>query len=61
MPYQSIQLLSAGITAVLFASVLIGVAVYVLWPGNARKFERAARQPLDQDTIVKRNRETSNG
>jgi cytochrome c oxidase cbb3-type subunit 4 len=30
---------------VLFA----GAFVYALWPGNRRKFERAARLPLSED------------
>jgi len=25
------------------------VLVYALWPGNARKFDRAARRPLDEE------------
>lgn len=26
-----------------------GIVVYALWPGNRRKFSRAARIPLDDD------------
>jgi cytochrome c oxidase cbb3-type subunit 4 len=34
-----------ALLVVLFA----GVLVYALWPGNRRRFERAARAPLDED------------
>ncbi len=34
---------------VLMMAVFAAVLAYALWPGNRKKFERAARLPLDED------------
>ena len=34
---------------VLMMTVFAAVVAYALWPGNRKKFERAARLPLDED------------
>jgi cytochrome c oxidase cbb3-type subunit 4 len=33
----------------LLSILFLGVVVYALWPGNRKKFDRAARAPLDED------------
>jgi cytochrome c oxidase cbb3-type subunit 4 len=33
----------------LFFVLFVGVLIYAFWPGNKKRFERAARLPLEQD------------
>jgi cytochrome c oxidase cbb3-type subunit 4 len=40
----------AGIWGLIFFLVLfLAVLAYVFWPGNKRKFDKAARRPLEDD------------
>ncbi len=32
-----------------FVVIFAAVLVYALWPGNKKRFEDAARRPLDED------------
>jgi cytochrome c oxidase cbb3-type subunit 4 len=34
----------------LFVALFIGVLVYAFWPGNKKRFEKAARPPLEKDS-----------
>ncbi len=34
---------------ILFTAMFVLVLVYVFWPGNKKRFERAAHMPLDKD------------
>jgi cytochrome c oxidase cbb3-type subunit 4 len=34
---------------VLLVILFVVVLVYALWPGNRKRFERAARAPLEED------------
>ena len=49
MTYEQV----AGITQVaallFFIALFIGVVVYAFWPGNKKRFEEAARLPLEKD------------
>jgi cytochrome c oxidase cbb3-type subunit 4 len=33
----------------LFVALFAGVLVYAFWPGNKKRFEEAARLPLEKD------------
>ena len=33
----------------LFLALFVGVLVYAFWPGNKKRFEEAARLPLEKD------------
>lgn len=49
MSYQSLAHF-AQTWGLLYAIILFGLAVlYALWPANKDKFDRAARQPLEDD------------
>jgi len=43
---DTLTLMRIGVTLASFAAFL-GVLGYVAYPGNARRFEQAARQPLE--------------
>ncbi len=49
MSYETVAQIS-GITAlILFCLLFAGVLIYTFWPGNRKRFENAARIPLDND------------
>ncbi|NJM34301.1 MAG: cbb3-type cytochrome c oxidase subunit 3 [Rhodomicrobium sp.] len=49
MTYELIRQI-AGIGGMLiFMALFAGVLIYVFWPGNKKRFERASRIPLDRD------------
>ena len=49
MTYEQV----AGITQVaallFFIALFVGVVIYAFWPGNKKRFEEAARLPLEKD------------
>jgi cytochrome c oxidase cbb3-type subunit 4 len=49
MSQQSLHLLSAVVSTLVLVGVVVAMLAYTFWPSNRRKFERAARQPLDDD------------
>lgn len=53
MSYQSLQVLASAASATIFLTVIVVMLVYAFWPGNAQKFERAARQPLEDDAPLR--------
>ena len=55
MTYQSVAEISQLVAMFLFIALFVGVLVYVFWPGNRSRFERAARAPLDQDPDLEEN------
>ena len=49
MTYESFAAWSQIIAMGIFGTVLVGVLIYALRPGNKDRFEAAARLPLRQD------------
>jgi cytochrome c oxidase cbb3-type subunit 4 len=49
MSYESATTLSQIIALLLFMGLFIGVLVYVFWPGNRKKFDAAAKLPLEDE------------
>ncbi|NJO55798.1 MAG: cbb3-type cytochrome c oxidase subunit 3 [Rhodospirillales bacterium] len=49
MSQQTLHLLSAAVSTVVLIGVVVAMLAYTFWPTNRQKFERAARQPLDDD------------
>jgi cytochrome c oxidase cbb3-type subunit 4 len=47
MSYQAATVLSQTVALVLFVSLFVAIIAYVFWPGNKKKFDEAARVPLD--------------
>jgi cytochrome c oxidase cbb3-type subunit 4 len=49
MLYEDVVSFVATYGLIYFVVLFAGVLVYAFWPGNRRKFERAARLPLKED------------
>jgi cytochrome c oxidase cbb3-type subunit 4 len=47
MTYDMIAKISQVTSLVLFMALFAGVVVYVLWPGNAKKFDEIQRKSLE--------------
>ena len=50
MSYEQVASISQVVALVFFVALFAGVLVYAFWPGNKKRFERAARLPLEKDT-----------
>jgi cytochrome c oxidase cbb3-type subunit 4 len=49
MTYEQIATITQVAALLLFIALFIGVLVYAFWPGNKKRFEEAARLPLEKD------------
>jgi len=49
MTHQAATVLSQTVALVLFIALFVGVVVYVFWPGNKKKFDDAAKLPLEDE------------
>ena len=49
MLYENIASFAASYGLIYLVVLFAGVLAYALWPGNKRKFDRAARLPLKED------------
>jgi cytochrome c oxidase cbb3-type subunit 4 len=49
MTYEQVASITQVAALLLFFVLFVGVLIYAFWPGNKKRFERAARLPLEQD------------
>jgi cytochrome c oxidase cbb3-type subunit IV len=49
MTHETATVLSQTIALILFVALFLAVVVYVFWPGNKKKFDDAAKLPLDDE------------
>ena len=49
MSYEDVAAFSGTFGLIFFMVMFAAVLVYALWPGNKRKFDDAARIPLEED------------
>jgi cytochrome c oxidase cbb3-type subunit 4 len=49
MTYEQVASISQIAALILFIALFVGVLVYAFWPGNKKRFQRAARLPLEKD------------
>jgi cytochrome c oxidase cbb3-type subunit IV len=49
MNYEQVASISQVLALLFFISLFVAVLVYAFWPGNKKKFEEAARLPLEGD------------
>jgi len=49
MSYEQVASVSQVVALVFFAALFAGVLLYAFWPGNKKRFEQAARLPLEKD------------
>jgi cytochrome c oxidase cbb3-type subunit 4 len=50
MTYEQVASITQVAALLLFVALFIGVLLYAFWPGNRKRFEDAARLPLEKDT-----------
>jgi cytochrome c oxidase cbb3-type subunit 4 len=55
MTHQAATALSQTVALILFVALFVGVLLYVFWPGNKKKFEDAAKLPLEDEQNDKPN------
>jgi cytochrome c oxidase cbb3-type subunit IV len=49
MTYEQVASITQVAALLLFIGMFLAVLIYTFWPGNKKRFERAARLPLEQD------------
>lgn len=49
MTHHAATVLSQTVALVLFVALFVGVVIYVFWPGNKKKFDAAAKLPLEDE------------
>jgi cytochrome c oxidase cbb3-type subunit IV len=49
MTYEQVASISQVLALLFFVALFAGVLVYAFWPGNKKRFEQAARLPLEKD------------
>lgn len=49
MTYETVAAFTQSLSLLIFFTVFVGAAIYAVWPGNQREFDRASRLPLDSD------------
>jgi cytochrome c oxidase cbb3-type subunit 4 len=49
MSYEQVASITQVAALLLFIAMFLAVLIYTFWPGNKKRFERAARLPLEQD------------
>jgi cytochrome c oxidase cbb3-type subunit 4 len=49
MTYEQVASITQVAALVLFVVLFVGVLIYAFWPGNKKRFEDAARLPLEKD------------
>lgn len=49
MTYEQVVSITQIAALLFFVAVFVGVLIYAFWPGNKKRFEEAARLPLEKD------------
>lgn len=49
MTYEQVASISQVVALLFFIALFAAVLVYAFWPGNKKRFEEAAKLPLEQD------------
>ena len=50
MTYEQVASVTQVAALLIFIALFVCVLVYTFWPGNRKRFERAARLPLEHDS-----------
>ena len=56
MTYEAVAHFAQTWGLVLLVVLFAAVVAYALWPGNRKKFDRAARLPLEEDETWRTDR-----
>jgi cytochrome c oxidase cbb3-type subunit 4 len=57
MSYESVASISQVVALLFFIALFIGVLVYAFWPGNKKRFDEAAKLPLESDPESKNEKD----
>jgi cytochrome c oxidase cbb3-type subunit 4 len=49
MTYEQVASITQVIALIFFIVLFAGVLIYAFWPGNKKRFEQAAKLPLEPD------------
>lgn len=49
MSYEHVASITQVAALLLFVAFFIGVLIYAFWPGNKKRFNEAAKLPLEKD------------
>jgi cytochrome c oxidase cbb3-type subunit 4 len=49
MTYEQVVSITQIAALLFFVALFVGVLIYAFWPGNKKRFEEAARLPLEKD------------
>jgi cytochrome c oxidase cbb3-type subunit 4 len=49
MSYDQVASVSQVVALIFFVVLFAGVLLYAFWPGNKKRFEEAAKLPLEKD------------
>jgi cytochrome c oxidase cbb3-type subunit 4 len=49
MTYEQVASISQVAALIFFIVLFVGVVIYAFWPGNKKRFEEAARLPLEKN------------
>ena len=57
MTYEQVASISQVVALLFFVALFAAVLVYAFWPGNKKRFEEAAKLPLEKDPEPERKNE----
>ena len=57
MTYEQVASITQVAALLLFIALFIGVLIYAFWPGNKKRFEQAARLPLEKDPELEQEKD----
>lgn len=57
MTYEQVASITQVAALLLFVALFAGVLIYAFWPGNKKRFEEAARVPLEKDPDPEQERD----
>ena len=49
MTYEHVASITQTAALLFFIALFVGVLIYAFWPGNKKRFDEAARIPLEKD------------
>ncbi|MGI9384015.1 MAG: cbb3-type cytochrome c oxidase subunit 3 [Methyloligellaceae bacterium] len=61
LTYETVAQISQTAAMILFIGLFIGVLCYAFWPGNRKRFERAAQLPLQGEPDIGQNGDEGHG
>jgi len=57
MSYENVASISQVVALLFFIALFVAVLVYAFWPGNKKRFDEAARLPLEDDPEPKNEKD----